>query len=212
MKFAHARDNGLTRFLVGIRFEGGVFFGELYESHGHLFLSRFGFGFNRKLDNGVGESHLLKHYGVLFVAERVARSRIFKTDYGADIARIYFGDFGTGVCVHLYETAYPFLFALSGVVAVRAGFENARICSEICKTAYEGVGCDFERKTCEGSVVRRFSLFFSTRIGVYALDVSYVYGGRKVVYNRVQKHLNALVLIGRTAENGGAFHGYGSLS
>ena len=39
-----------------------------------------------------------------------------------------------------------------------------------------------------------------------------VEGGRKIIDNRVQKHLNALVFIGRTAEHGSALHAYGSFA
>lgn len=92
VKLAHARDNRLTRFLIGIGLEGGVLFGEFNQRHGHFFLSRLGFRLQRKLNNGLGEYHLLEDDGMLFVAERIARRRIFETYDRADVARINLGD------------------------------------------------------------------------------------------------------------------------
>ena len=56
------------------------------------------------------------------------------------------------------------------------------------------------------------ALFFLFGVGVDTLYVVDVDGGRKEVNDSVEKHLNALVLVGRTAENGGTFHSYGSFS
>ncbi len=206
VQLAHARDNGLTGFLVGISLERGVFFGELDKRHGHFILTRFRLRLDRKLNNGVGEGHLFKNYGVLFVAKRIARRGVFKSYDGADIARVNFGNFGTRVSVHLYETTYPLLLAFRRVITVRTRFEYARICSEISKSAHERVGCDFKRKSREGLVVGGLSDFFFLGVGVDTDNVRYVDGGRKIVDNRVKEHLNALILIRRTAENGRALH------
>ena len=207
VKFAHTCDNGLTCFLIGIGLEGRVFFGELDERHGHLFLTGLGLRLDGELDNGVGEGHLLQNDGMIFVAQRIARSRILKTDDCTDIARINFGDFHTGICVHLHETAHSLLLALCGVIHIGTCGKSAGICSEICKTAYEGVGCNLECKTCEGFFVGGLSLFLFARFGVDALYVVYVDGGRKEIDDCIEEHLNALVLVGRTAENGGCLHG-----
>ena len=72
VKFAHARDYGLTRLLVGVGLEGGVFLCELDESHGHLFLAGLGLGLDGELNDGIGEGHLLKDDGMIFIAQRIA--------------------------------------------------------------------------------------------------------------------------------------------
>ncbi len=212
VKLAHTRDNRLTRFLVCIRFESGVFFGKLNKRQSHLFLSRFRLRLYGELDNGVGESHLLQNNGVLFVAQRVARSRIFQTNDCADIARINFGNFHTRVCVHLNKTTYALLFALRGVIHVGTCGKHAGVSSEISKSANKGVGCNFKRKTSKRLAIGGLSLFLFSAVGVYALYVVYVDRGRKIVDYGVQKHLNALILIRRAAKYGRAFHCYGSLA
>ena len=212
VEFAHTCDYSLTGLLVGVGLEGGVLFGELYERHRHLFLTGLGLGLDGELDNGVGEGHLFENDGMSFVAERVAGSGVFEADYRADIARVNAGNFCTVVCVHLNETAYALPLTLGRVIYVGTGLQHARVCSEICKPAHEGVGCNLECEARERFVVGRPALFLFARLGVDTLYVVNVHGGRKEVDNGVEKHLNALVLIGRTAEHGGALHIDGSFA
>lgn len=137
VKFAHARDDRLSRFLIGIRLERGIFFGELDERHGHLFLTRFGLRLQRELNDGLGEDHFFENDGMFFVAERVARRRVFKSDDGADVARVDLGNILSLIGVHLHEAPYSLLLFLRGVIHVGAGGKYARISAEIGEGSHE---------------------------------------------------------------------------
>ena len=148
---------------------------------------------------------------MLFVAEGVARGRLFEADDRADVARIDHRDLFAVVGVHLQKTADALLFLLGAVVDVRTRFQNARIGAEEGELTDEGVGSDLEREPCERLVVVRLPLLLCTRVGVDALDVVDVERGREIVDDRVQQELNALVFIAGTAKDGGDRHGDGRL-
>ena len=157
VQLAHAGDDGLPRFVIGIGLEGRILFRQLDESHGHLFLTCLSLGLDGDLDDGFGELHLFEDDGMLFVAQRVARGRLFQADDGADIARIDHRDLFAVVRVHLQQAAYALLLLLGAVIDVGAGFQHARIGAEERELADERVCRDLERQTCERLFVRRLS-------------------------------------------------------
>ncbi len=57
MQFAHAGDQGLSGFLVGIGPEGRVFFSQLGEGNHHLVLAGLGFRLDGHLNDRFGEIH-----------------------------------------------------------------------------------------------------------------------------------------------------------
>ena len=57
MQLAHAGDDGLPGFLIGIGLECRIFFGKLDERHGHLFLAGLGLGLDGHPDDRLGELH-----------------------------------------------------------------------------------------------------------------------------------------------------------
>ena len=208
VKFAHTCDNGLSGFGIGIGFEGGVFFREFRESKAHLFLSLFGLGFDSDSDNGLREFHLFEDYRIGFYAERVARGGFFKSDERADFSGIHRVHFFSVVSVHTKDTRDTFFLALGGVINVRTGFKNAGVRAEEREFTYERVGHDFERESAERSVVRRFA-GDGVAVGIGSLYRADIERAGKIIHDSVQKVLNALVLIGRTAKNGSKFHGEG---
>ncbi len=86
VKLAHTRDNGLPRFRVGPGFECGVFLRELREGNSHLFLTCLGLRLDSQIDNRLGELHRLKNYGVILIAQRIARGGVLGTYYRRNIA------------------------------------------------------------------------------------------------------------------------------
>jgi len=73
VQLAHTRDNGLSRFLIRIEFESGIFFREFNESHSHFFLTCLRFGLDGKLNNGIRERHLFENDRMIFVTKSIAR-------------------------------------------------------------------------------------------------------------------------------------------
>ena len=143
---------------------------------------------------------------MLFIAQRVARRRILQADDRADVARVNTVDILSFVGVHLNETPDALFFLLSGVVDVRARFQNAGIATEISERTHKRIGCDFKRKTGERLLVRGLSFNLFPRLGIGALDVRDVQRAGKEVDDRVEKELHALVFVGRTAKHGDRFH------
>ncbi|MPN47457.1 hypothetical protein SDC9_195059 [bioreactor metagenome] len=72
MKLAHASNDGLTGFTVGVSLEGGVLLRQLDEGKAHLFLASLGFRLNGHPDDRLGELHTLKDNRFLFIAQGVA--------------------------------------------------------------------------------------------------------------------------------------------
>jgi hypothetical protein len=60
MKLAHAGDDRLAAFLVGLDAEGRILGGEAVEREAHLLLVALGLGLDRDLDDRIGELHALQ--------------------------------------------------------------------------------------------------------------------------------------------------------
>ena len=73
MELAHARDDGLAGFFVGLDAEGLVFFGQAAHGMAHLLLVGFGLRLDGDGDDGLGEGDLLEDDRLLRVAHRVRR-------------------------------------------------------------------------------------------------------------------------------------------
>ena len=100
MQFAHAGDNGLTRFGIRLNFERRIFFGQASKGNAHLFLVGFRLRFNSYGNNRFGEFHFFQNNGVLFVAQRIPRRCILQADNGTDITGVRRLNFFTVVSVH----------------------------------------------------------------------------------------------------------------
>src|SRR6218665_1103343 len=59
VKFTHAAQNGLTRFLVGVDAQGRIFRHQTRQRHTHFLLVRFRFRLDSDRDYGLGEGHTL---------------------------------------------------------------------------------------------------------------------------------------------------------
>ena len=72
VQFAHARENRLPGFRIGIHAERRVFLGQLLNRHAHLFLIGLGLRLDRQLNHRRREVDRLEHNRVVFVADRIA--------------------------------------------------------------------------------------------------------------------------------------------
>jgi hypothetical protein len=79
----------------------------------HLFLIGLGLRLDLHFDDGVREVHLLEDDGLLGIAQRLARARVFQTLQGDDVARECFLDFfALGYGVPLMISAYVTRFLI----------------------------------------------------------------------------------------------------
>ena len=118
VKLAHAGDNRLPRFGVGISFKSRVFFRKFCQCKRHFFLTLFGLGLDCDLDDGFGENHVFQHDGRVLVAQSIARSGILQTYDGDDFACVSFLNFLSLGGMHLQNFADSFPFVFDGVVNV----------------------------------------------------------------------------------------------
>ena len=116
MKLAHAGDDGLAGFLVGLDAEARVLGGEAAEREAHLFLVGLGLRLDGDLDDRLGEFHAFENDRRLGVAQRVARRGVLEADDGDDVAGEGFVDLLAAVGVHLEHAADALALVLDRVV------------------------------------------------------------------------------------------------
>ena len=210
MQLAHAGDDGLPGFLVGVGPEGGVFFSQLAQGDAHLFLTGLGLGLDSDFDNGIREDHGLQDDGVVLVAEGITGGGVLHTDSGGDITGVNHVNIFPVVGMHLQDAAQTLLGALGAVQNGAALFQSTGVHTEVAQLADVGVGCDLERQSGEGCVIGSGTEVLFLSLGVHALDALLVQGRGHIVNNSIQDFLNTLVLVRGTADNGNHLVGNGS--
>ena len=150
VQFAHAGDQGLASFLVGVGAEGRIFFSQLGQGSHHLLLAGFGLRFDRDIDDRFREFHRFEDDRSRVDAECITGGRVFETDSRSDIAGVDAVDFFAVVGVHLQDAADAFTLALASVHDIGTGFELTGIDAEEAELADEGVGHDLECQGREG--------------------------------------------------------------
>ena len=164
MELAHAGNNGLTGFIVRVGLEGGIFFSQLHQSHGHLVLTSAGLGLDGNLDHGIRENHGFQNDLVLFIAERITGGGVFQTDSAGNLTDIDIGDFLAVIGMHQKDTADTFSLLLGGVHDIAAACNMSGVHTEESKLADEGVGHDLESESRERLIIRRMTFHFLFRI------------------------------------------------
>ena len=86
VQLAHAGDDGLAGFGIGVNLERGIFLGQLAERDAHLFLVGLGLRLDRDRDNRLREVHRLEQDRLVLVADRVAGRDILQADRRGDVA------------------------------------------------------------------------------------------------------------------------------
>ncbi len=201
MQFAHAGDDGLARFLVGVHPERGVFLRQLAERDAHLLLIGLGLRLDRHRDHRFGKLHPLQGDDVVGIAEGVAGGHVLQAHAGGDVAGANFLDLLAAVGVHLHQPADAFAPSFDRVVDRVAGIDHAGVAADEGQGAHEGVGGDLERQRRERRVVVGQPLAFALGgIVQHALDRWFVHRRRQVADHRVQHRLHALVLEGGAAQ------------
>ena len=201
VQLAHAGDDGLTGFLVGVGAEGGILFSQLRKGNAHLFLTGLGLGLNGNLDNRLGEDHGLQNDGVILIAEGIAGGGVLDADHGGDVAGVDLVNVLTVIGVHLQDTTHTLVDALGAVQHGGAFLQRTGVHTEVAQLAHIGVGSDLKGQSGEGCVVGSGTEILFLGVGVDAPDALLVQGAGHIVHDCVQQLLNALVLVGRTADD-----------
>ena len=139
---------------------------------------------------------------MLVVGERVAGARVAHAHRRVDVARVADLDLLALVRVHAQDAAEALALAARGVHHGGAGLRRPRVDAEEGEVAVRVV-LDLERERGEGLLVARLALDGLVLLArVDALDGLHVRRGGQQVHDRVEEHLDALVL-----ERGAAEHG-----
>ena len=206
VKFAHAGDDGLARFLVGEDAEGRVFLGQALEGDAHLFLVDLGLRLDGHGDDRFGEGRWLEKNRVVFVAKRIACGDVADADDRGDVARVTGVDILALVRLNLDEATDALTLAGAGVIDGIAFTNDAGIDAEENEFSDELIGPEFEGQRGELRVVGGGNFDDSLVVfRIHAGSERDVEGGRKVVDDGVEKILNAFVLESGAAGDGDEF-------
>ena len=116
VKFAHAGDDRLAGFLVGLDREGGIFLDQAAEGFAHLFAIGLGLRLDGHGDNGLREGRRLELDVEIFDTKRVARLDVLDADDGGDVARVNGIEFVALVGLDLDEAADAVALVRAGIV------------------------------------------------------------------------------------------------
>ena len=200
VQFAHAGDDGLAGFLVGLHGERRILLGELAERGGHLLLVGNGSRLDRHRNHRIGKVHALEGDQVAAIAERIAGRGVLEADGRRDVAGADFLDLVAAVRVQLDHPAHALAPVAGGVVDLVTGTQHAGIDPEERQRTHERVGGDLERQRREGFVVVGFPFGASLAIREHAFDGFHLGRCWQIVDDRVEHGLNALVLERGTAQ------------
>ncbi|MCY1272303.1 hypothetical protein D9M70_208790 [compost metagenome] len=211
VQLAHAGDDGLAGFLVGLDAERRVFLGQLAQGDAHLFLVGLGLRLHRHRDHRVGEVHAFEDDRLVDGAQGVAGGDVLHADQRGDVTGAHFLDLGAVVGMHLHHAADALLLALHRVEHGIAGVQHAGVDADEGQGADEGVGGDLEGQRGEGFAVVGVAFVLLLRvIRVGAADGGNLGGCREQFDHRVQHQRHALVLEGRAAHRRHHFAGQGA--
>ena len=138
---------------------------------------------------------------MLLVADGITGCGEFESNCCCDITGVYLVQLLTLVSVHLKETSYTLLLILGSVQYIGTGINGTRVCTEVSKLTYKGVSHNLECECCERLFVGRVSLNL-VAVQVNTLDSRDVKRRRHILYDCIQKLLNALISVCSTTTYG----------
>jgi hypothetical protein len=149
VQLAHAGDDGLARFFVGLDAERRIFLSQALQGDAHLFLVGLGLRLDGLRDHRLREHHALERHDGRRIAQGFARGHVLQAHAGGDVAGADFVDFFAVVGVHLHDPADAFLLAADRVVDAVALGQHARVDAHEGQLAHERVGHQLERQRRE---------------------------------------------------------------
>ncbi len=211
MQLAHALDDGLAGFLVGMDAERRILGDELGQRDAELLLVGLRLRLDSDLDHRIGEFHLFQDHRLLRIAQRVAGAHLLEARQRHDVAGEGFLDVFAVVGVHQQHAADALFAFLGRVHHAGAAFELARI------DAAEGDGAD-ERIVHDLECQQRHRLGIQRlALDLIALEIDtnhrrHVDRRRQVIDHGVEQRLHALVLEGGAAKHRKELAGNGRLA
>src|SRR6266436_422909 len=197
VQLAHAGD----QCLAGIRLRGDakrwIFLREPLHGYAQLVLVGFRFRLDGYGNNWGGKIDGFENDLFLFVAKRIAGGYALQAHAGANIACIHGFNFFALIGMHLQQAADAFTRPLPRVVNVAAGLEYAGINADVGNVSDERVGHDFESQRGKRRIVRSAAQNDFIVFGVHAFEWRHIHRRRKVIDDRIEQRLNALVLESR---------------
>ncbi|VWM20932.1 hypothetical protein BLA6992_07557 [Burkholderia lata] len=200
VELAHTRNDGLTRFFVGLHAERRIFLSETVQRQAHLLLVSLRLRLDGLRNHRLRENHAFEHDRMCRIAQRVARGRFLQADRSSDVACTNFLDFFTLVRVHLQNTAETLFLVLGRIEQRVARIDDARVDAEEDQLADERVGHDLERECRELLVVGR-TAFRLLAIFEFTRNRRDVDRRRQEIDHGVEHTLHALVLERGTAQH-----------
>lgn len=139
---------------------------------------------------------------MVFIAEGIPCGNILKPYRSGDITGVGTFDFLAVVRMHLEDTAYTFLLSFCGIQDVSSLLHDPGVYTEECQFADKRVSHDFECESRHRCLVTGFTGYFFTGLRVCPFNSGNIGRCRQVIQHRIQKHLDAFVLVCGTAEYG----------
>src|ERR1035441_7640158 len=209
VQLAHARDLRLAGLFVGAHLEGGGLLGQTPQRDRHLLLVDLRLGLHRHLDDGLGEDDVLEVDRVVGGGQRVAGDHLLDAHRRGDVAGEDLLDLLALVGVHHQDAPDPLGAPAADVQHASARLEVTRADAEAGELADIGVGGNLEGQ--RGERLGVIGLAHDLALLLLALDQFRADHRRdvqrrgKVVDDRVQQRLHALVLEGGPAQDGRQF-------
>ncbi|VVT18912.1 transposase [Roseovarius sp. EC-SD190] len=205
MQFAHALHDRLTGFNIGLDAERGVFCRQTGQTRRHFLLVAFGLGFNRDLDNRIGEGHGFQNNRLGRIAERVTRGGLFQTGQSDNVACKRLFDLFAVDGMHHHHPANALFLALGRIEHRVTFFHLTRVNPGKGQRSHERVVHDLERECRERLCIISMARDV-TGLGLVIRAKAHVRRNverrRQEVDHGIQKRLHALVLEGRANQNG----------
>src|SRR6185437_693506 len=201
VQFAHARDDGLAGFLVGLDAEARILGRKPRQRQAHLLLVGLGLRLHRDIDYRLREDHPLEDDLRVQRAQRIARRGVLEADDGDAVAGVGLVVLFPRIAVSLEHAADTLALLLDGIFHHGALLEVTRVDSAERQRPHVRVVGDLERQHGERLVVVGVALDLGAGLDVDALDRRNVDRRRQEVDDAVEQRLHALVLEGRTAEH-----------
>ena len=212
VQLTHTRDDGLSRLLVGLHGEGGVFLSQLSQTYAQFVEVSLTLRLYGDTDHRSGELDGLQYDRMLLVAEGITGTDILEAYACAYIAGSNKVHGVLVVGVHLEDTRDTLFLARTGIVNIRTCHQLTAIHAEIAETTYIRVGSNLECQRAERLVIIRLAgeRLISTRVGT--IDYLGIQRARQVCTDSIKHGLYTFVLERRTADNGEDVHADSSLA
>ena len=194
VQFAHAAQDRLPRFAVGLQMQRRIGADHLAERAPEFFLFGFDLCLHRYADDGVGKTHTLENNRVGGIAQRVTGLGIRQGHQRNDVSGTGFFHRIGFLGEHFDHAADFFALAARGIQNRGALGQDARVDANERQSTVNVID-DLECQGREGLIVRALALADGLAVGIHRLDRGNIGRGGHIVDDRVEHLLHPLVLV-----------------